>query len=206
VKIPLTLVAIAGAVLLLALIGATVGILRTRRSNARLLRSMHETRSEERRAAAYLETALGWHAYLQTLRPLAFPEEGLAVHRPRDLAIVLRSRAQLELFGSAAVQKLHEEALDESVTLIDLLRSMPRAPATGDVDIAAGRVVLRFVLKEVGKRVNALERQMNSELQARTAIAERSIEITGWRQDHSEGSENGNDRSDLAETVRLLPG
>ncbi len=203
--ISLTFLAAAGGVVLLALVGAAVAILRTRRSNDRLLRSMHETRSEERRAAAYLETALGWHAYLQTLRPLAFPEEGLAVHRSRDLAIVLRSRAQLELFGSAAVQKLHEEALDESVTLIDLLRSMPRAPATGDVDLAAGRVVLRFVLKEVGKRVNALERQMNSELQARTAIAERSVEITGRRHDLSDGSENGKDRSDIAETVQMLP-
>ncbi|MGA7987597.1 MAG: hypothetical protein WCB51_04275 [Candidatus Dormiibacterota bacterium] len=203
-KLPLTLIAIAGAVVLLVLIGAAVGILRARRSNAFMLRSIHETRSEERRAAAYLETALGWHAYLETLRPLAFPEEGLAVHRPRDLAIVLRSRAQLELFGSTAVQRLHEEALDESVTLIDLLRSMPRAPATGDVDIAAGRVVLRFVLKEVSKRVNALERQMNSELQARTAIAEGSIEIPGRRQGHAEGSENGNNRSDLAATVPVL--
>lgn len=205
VNVPLTLIAIAGTVVLLLLIGATAGMLRTRRSNARLLLHVHETRGDERRAAAYLETALGWHTYLQTLRPLAFPEEGLAVHRSRDLAIVLRSRAQLELFGSAAVQKLHEEALDESVTLIDLLRSMPRAPATGDIDLAAGRVVLRFVLKEVGKRVNALERQMNSELRARDAIAEPSIEITGWRQGHPEGYENGKDRSDLAETVQTLP-
>lgn len=202
---PLSLVTIAAAVVLLVLVGAAVGILRIRRSNARLLRSMHETRTEERRAAAYLETALGWHTYLQTLRPLAFPEEGLAVHRSRDLAIVLRSRAQLELFGSAAVQRLHEEALDESVTLIDLLRSMPRAPATGDIDLAAGRVVLRFVLKEVSKRVNALERQMNSELQAQQSIAERSVELIGWGQDSSGGSENGNDRSELAETVRILP-
>jgi hypothetical protein len=206
VKISLTLAVIAGAVLLLVLIGAAAGILRLRRSNAGLLRSMLETRNDERRAAAYLETALGWHAYLQTLRPLAFPEEALAVHRSRDLAIVLRSRAQLELFGSAAVQQLHEEALDESVTLIDLLRSMPRTSATGDVDLAAGRVVLRFVLKEVGKRVNALERQMNRELQARTAIAERSVEITGRRQDHSDGSENGKDPSDLADTVQILLG
>ena len=206
VKISLTLLAIAGGVVLLVLIAAAVGILLTRRSNGRLLRSMHATRNEERRAAAYLETALGWHTYLETLRPLAFPEEGLAIHRSRDLAIVLRSRAQLELFGSAAVQKLHEEALDESVTLIDLLRSMPRTTATGDVDLAAGRVVLRFVLKEVSKRVNALERQMNSELQARTAIAERSIEITGWRQDHAEAAANGNNhRSELAETVPILP-
>jgi hypothetical protein len=166
---------------------------------------MHETRNDERRAAAYLETSLGWHTYLQTLRPLAFPEEGLAVHRSRDLAIVLRSRNQLELFGSAAVQQLHEEALDESVTLIDLLRSMPRAPATGDVDIAAGRVVLRFVLKQVGKRVAALERQMNHELQARAATAERSVEITGRRHDHTEVLASGDDRSDLAETARILP-
>lgn len=204
-KLSLTFVAIAGAVALLCLVGAAIGILRTRRSNALLLRSMHATRNEERRAAAYLETALGWHTYIQTLRPLAFPEEGLAVHRSRDLAIVLRSRAQLEQFGSEAVQSLHEEALDESVTLIDLLRSMPRAPATGDVDIAAGRVVLRFVLKEVTKRVNALERQMNSELQGRSGMAERSIEIPGRRQGPTEGSENGNDRSDLAATVPILP-
>lgn len=204
-KLPLTLVAIAGPVLLLIVIAATVGFLRARSSNALLLRSMHETRSEERRAAAYLETALGWHTYLQTLRPLAFPEEGLAVHRSRDLAIVLRSRGQLELFGSATVQQLHEEALDESVTLIDLLRSMPRAPATGDVDIAAGRVVLRFVLKEVGKRVAALERQMNSELQARVAIAEPSVEIAGRRRDHPDGSVKGGEPSDLVAAAHTIP-
>lgn len=205
-KISLSLLAIAGGLVLLVLVGAAVGTLRSRRSNARLLQSMHEARNQERRAAAYLETALGWHTYLQTLRPLAFPEEGLAVHRSRDLAIVLRSRARLELFGSAAVQKLHEDALDESVTLIDLLRSMPRAPATGDVDIASERAVLRFLLKEVSKRVNAIERQMNNELQARTAIAEGSVEITGRRQDHAEEYVNVNNGSALAETVRTSSG
>ena len=169
----------AAGLLLIVLAGPAVLVQRARRAKRLLLRSVDELRREERRAAAYLDAALGWSGYLKTLRPLAFPEEGFVVNRHRDLATVLRSRAQLELFGSAAVQKLHEAALDEAVTLIDLLRSLPETSTTGEPDLAAGRYVLRFVLGEISKKVDALERQMSSELQARTIVADHFIEITG---------------------------
>ena len=169
---------IVAAGLLGALVGL-VGVQRARRTKATLLRSVDEARIEERRSAAYLETALGWHAYLQTIRPLAFPDEAHATSRQRDLATVLRSRAQLELFGSGVVQALHEEALDEAVRLIDLIRSMPKTPATGEPDIAAGRFVLRFVLGEMGKRVDALERQMYRELRGPSQVAGQLLEVIG---------------------------
>jgi hypothetical protein len=174
--------AIAAVGLLVVVIGA-VGVQRACRTKDALLRSMDATRAEERRSAAYLEAALGWHTYLQTLRPLAYPDEALPTTRQRDLATVLRSRAQLELFGSGMVQELHEDALDEAVRLIDLIRSMPKTTATGEPDIAAGRFVLRFVLGEMGKRVDALERQMYRELRA-SPLAGQLLEVTGrdWGQ------------------------
>ena len=171
-------IAIAAAGLLVVVTGA-VGVQRVRRTKNALLRSVDAARVEERRSAAYLEAALGWHAYLQTLRPLAFPDEAPATNRQRDLATVLRSRAQLELFGSEVVQELHEDALDEAVKLIDLIRSMPKT-TTGEPDIAAGRFVLRFVLGEMSKRVHALERQMYRELRA-SPVAGQLLEVTGRR-------------------------
>jgi hypothetical protein len=85
------------------------------------------------------------------------------------------------MFGSGSVQRLHEDALDEAVKLIELLRSLPTSATTGQPDIATGRYVLRFVLAEVSKRVDALERQMNRELSAGTALAEGHVELTGRR-------------------------
>jgi hypothetical protein len=174
--------------LLIASVCVVTGVRLGRRDQAALIQSLDETRVEERRAAAYLEAAFGWHGYLQTLRPLAFPEEGLAAHRQRDLATVLRARSQLEMFGSASVQQLHEQALDEAVKLIELLRSLPRSATTGQPDIATGRYLLRFVLEEVSKRVDALERQMNRELSARTAITEDYLQLTGRRAVDQEAS------------------
>ena len=112
-------------------------------------------------------------------------------NRHRDLATVLRSRARLDLFGSAAVQKLHEEALDEAVTLIDLLRSMPETPTTGAPDLAGGRYVLRFVLGEIRKRVDALERQMYRELQGPTTDTGQLLEIIGRRGTAQNADANG---------------
>lgn len=174
-------IVLVAAGLLIASVCVVIGFRLGRRAQARLIQSIDETRIAERRAAAYLEAALGWHGYLETLRPLAFPDEGLAPNRQRDLATVLRARSQLEMFGSASVQRLHEEALDEAVKLIELLRSLPRSATTGQPDIATGRYLLRFVLAEVSKRVDALERQMNRELSAGTATAEGHVELTGRR-------------------------
>jgi hypothetical protein len=180
-KISLPLAVAAAATLVIVLLGLVAGVLLARRGRVGLARTVDTTRSEERRSAAYLEAAIGWHAYLQTLRPLAYPEDRVAVRRQRDLAGVLRSRAQLEMFGSAAVQQLHEETLDQAVTLIDLLRSMPVDPQTGQPDVAGARYVLRFVLAEVGRRVDALERQMNRELESPAGTVSDPVELTGRR-------------------------
>jgi hypothetical protein len=184
---------VVAAGLLIVLSGAML-VIGARIAKRLLLRSIDEVRGEERRAAAYLDAVLSWHGYLRTLRPLAFPEEGFVANRHRDLATVLRSRAQLDLFGSAAVQKLHEDVLDEAVTLIDLLRSMPM---TGERDLAAGRYVLRFVLGEISKKVDALARQMNRELQARTTVTEQLVEITGWRGTAQDADANGRGTPEL---------
>jgi hypothetical protein len=170
---------VAAAAVIIALIAAGLIVRGMRKSRAATQRTIDETRRDERRAVAYLEAALGWHAYLQTLRPLAFPEEGFAPNRQRDLAGVLRSRAQLEQFGSATVRQLHENALEEAVTLIGVLRTMPTTPSTGEPDLAAGRFVLRFVLGEISKRVDVLEREMNRELRRGTGAPEQMIELTG---------------------------
>jgi hypothetical protein len=146
---------VVASALVIVLVVAIPLVRNARRRKAMLLRSLADARREERRAAAYLDAALAWHAYIETLRPLAFPDEGFSANRQRDLAAVLRSRGQLELFGSTSAQQLHEETLDKAVSLIDLLRSMPKTP-TGEPDIAAGRVVVRFVLGEIGKKVDAL--------------------------------------------------
>lgn len=180
-KISLPVAVAVVATLVIVLFGLVVGLLLARRGRKGLARTVDTTRREERRAAAYLEAAIGWHAYLQTLRPLAYPEDRVASKRQRDLAGVLRSRAQLDMFGSPAVQQLHEEILDQAVTLIDLLRSLPMDSQTGQPDVAGSRYVLRFVLGEVGRRVDALERQMNRELENPAGTASEPVELTGRR-------------------------
>lgn len=161
-------------------LGVGAGALIARRNSNRLLQSMRKARGQERRAAVYLDVAVGWHAYLQAVRPLAFPEEGFPVISSRDLAAVLRSRAQLELAGSVSVQQLHDQALEGAVALINLLQSLPKS-ATGEPAIAAGRNSLRIALAEIGKRVDLLEEQMHRELHPRTALTEQHVELTGRR-------------------------
>jgi hypothetical protein len=170
---------VVAAVVVGGLIGAGIAMRNTRRHSDQLMQSMHEAWSDEYRAAVYLEVAVGWRMYLRTLRPLVYPEEGLPPDAPRDLAAVLRSRAQLERFGSTHVQRLHDEALGEAVTFIDILRALPNTPATGDPDIAGGYNSLRIVLRAIGTRVDALERQMNHELNPQTAPVDPVVEITG---------------------------
>jgi hypothetical protein len=157
-----------------------MGALIARRNNDRLIRSMRKARAQEHRAATYLEVAIGWHAYLQAVRPLAFPEQGFPSSRPRDLSAVLRSRAQLDAVGSASVQRLHDGALEEAVTLINLLQSLPKAP-TGEPDVASGRQSLREALAAIAMQVDLLEEQMNRELHPRTALTEEDVELTGRR-------------------------
>jgi len=173
-------------------IGAAVGNRRARRGNLDLLRTVREARNEERRAAVYLEVATGWHAYLQTVRALAFAEERLSADTPRDLAAVLRARAQLEVFGSTLAQQLHDHALEAAVTLINVLRTLPRTATTGEPDIAAGQSSLRMVIAEIGTKVDALERQMNRELHPEAGSLEQSVEVTGraWAGGDLAGGQN----------------
>src|ERR1019366_8737232 len=89
--------------LVIGLTGLVTGLLLARRSRRELVRTVDEIRAEERRAAAYLEAAIGGHASPQPRRPLAFREDGAAGRRPRDRAPVPRPRAHLELFGPRAV-------------------------------------------------------------------------------------------------------
>ena len=175
-----TVVILATAGLGGGLIGAVVGVRFARSNRDALLHGIRQALSEERWVSAvYLDVAIGWRAYLRAVHPLGFPEEGFAADTPRDLAAVLRSRAQLERFGSTSVQQLHDEALEGAVTLINVLRSLPKAPFTGDPDIAAGREPIRVLLEQIGTKVDALERQMSRELQPLTASAEPSLEVTG---------------------------
>lgn len=161
-------------------LGVGAGALIARRNSNRLLQSMRKARGQERRAAVYLDVAVGWHAYLQAVRPLAFPDESYPAMTSRDLSAVLRSRAQLELVGSASVQQLHDGALEGAVALINLLQSLPKS-AAGEPAIAAGRSSLQVALAEIGKRVDLLEERMNQELHPRTVLTEQHVELTGRR-------------------------
>lgn len=172
-------VSVAVAALLgVALIGALVSLRSARKENPVLIKSIRHAQRQEARAATYLEVAIAWHMYLQTVRTLAYPEETFPANRPRDLALVLRSRAQLELHGTPTVRQLHDEALEAAVTLINVLRSMPRSASSGEPNIAASRRALRPVLDEIAYRVDVLEQRMMREVRPRS-IVEQHVEITG---------------------------
>jgi hypothetical protein len=176
-----TAVLVAFAVLASLAVGIWVGALITRSDTSLGFQSMPDARGDERLAAVYLEVAVGWHAYLQAVRPLVFPEEGFAASRPRDLSSVLRSRAQLDRFGSLSVQQLHDEALEAAVTLINLLQSLLQSPVTGESDVAAGQRSLRTALAEISRKVDLLEWQMNSEIHPLARLTEQHVELTGRR-------------------------
>jgi len=172
-------VIIAAVALGSGLIGAVVGMRIARRDAEDWPEPLPATSYLERRAVVYLEVAIGWHAYLESIRPLAFPAEGFATDRPRDLAAVLRSRAQLEQFGTIPTQVLHDEALEVAVTLINTLRSLPRSAVTGVPDLGVGRRTLRTVLRELATKVDQLERQMHDELQPAPPPLDSDVEIMG---------------------------
>jgi hypothetical protein len=172
-------VIIVAVVLGSGLIGAVVGMHRARRDDEDWPEPLPATSYLERRAAVYLDVAIGWHAYLEAVRPLAVPAAGFASDRPRDLAAVLRSRVQLEQFGTIATQGLHDEALEVAVTLITTLRSLPRSASTGVPDLGAGRWTLRSVLRELATKVDQLERQMSDELQPAPPPLDFDVEIMG---------------------------
>ena len=173
-------VAIGAVVVLVSvLIGILVGV-RTGRREAGVW-PQHATSASylERRAVAYLEVAIGWHAYLESVRPLAYPGEGFVPERPRDLAAVIRSRAQLEQFGTSSAQQFHDDALEAAVALINVLRSLPPAPGSGEPDLNAGRNAIRVVLQELANKIDQLERQMRWELQPGVASVDSHVEAVG---------------------------
>ncbi len=172
-------VTVGAAVLVSALIGIFIGARMARREAGSWPEPATSTRHLERRAVAYLEVAMGWHAYLESVRPLAFPTEGLLLDRPRDLAGVIRSRAQLAQFGTISAQQLHDDALEAAVALINVLRSLPPTPGSGEPDLSAGRDALQAALRELAMKVDQLERQMRWELQPGAMQTDRQVEVTG---------------------------
>jgi hypothetical protein len=172
-------ITVGAAVLLSALIGIFIGARMARRDAGGWPEPAISARHLERRAVAYLEVAMGWRAYLESVRPLAFPAEGFISDQPRDLAGVIRSRAQLAQFGTISAQQLHDEALEAAVALINVLRSLPPAPGSGEPDLSSGRDALRAALRELATKVDQLERQMRWEVQPAATPTDRQVEVTG---------------------------
>lgn len=172
-------VIVAAVVLASGLIGGLIGMGVARRETDDWPEPLPSTSYLERRASVYLEVAIGWHAYLESVRTLAFPAEGFTGDRPRDLAAVLRSRAQLEQFGTVPAQRRHDEALEAAVTLINVLRALPRSAASGGPDLSAGRKTLRAVLHDLAARVDELERQMDADVRPAPPPLDPHVEITG---------------------------
>ncbi|MFZ0179114.1 MAG: hypothetical protein WAL84_04485 [Candidatus Dormiibacterota bacterium] len=170
---------VGAAVLVSALIGIFIGVRIARREAGGWAEPAVSTRHLERRAVAYLEVSMGWHAYFESVRPLAFPAEGFLSDQPRDLAGVIRSRAQLAQFGTLSAQQLHDDALEAAVALINVLRLLPPTPGSGEPDLSAGRDALRAALRELATKVDQLERQMRWELQPGPAPPEHQIEAIG---------------------------
>ena len=170
---------IAAAVLGSGLIGAAIAMRAAGRNADDMPDPPPPSSYLERRAAVYLEVSAGWHAYLDSVRTLAFPAEGLPTDRPRDLAAVLRSRAQLEQFGSLPTQRLHDEALEAAVAVINVLRTLPIATPSGHPDLSAGRRTVRPPLRDLAMKVDQLERQMIEELRPAPPPVDPHVEIFG---------------------------
>jgi hypothetical protein len=171
-------VIVAAVALASGLIGGVIGMGVARRDTDDWPEPLPSTSYLERRASVYLEVAIGWHAYLESVRTLAFPAEGFTGDRPRDLAAVLRSRAQLEQFGTVPAQRRHDEALEAAVMLIDVLRALPRS-SSGEPDLGAGRKTLRAVLRDLTARIDELERQMDADVRPAPPPLDPHVEITG---------------------------
>ena len=179
-EVVIVVVAVIGS----GLIGAYIAMRRARRDDVGgyvdgWLPSVSDARFVERRASVYFEVAVGWHAYLESVRPLAYPAEGAPTQRPRDLSAVLRSRAELEQFGTIGAQRLHDEALDGAVTLINILRALPKLRGSGAPDLVLGRHSLRAILVQLGAKVDELEFQMARDLQPAQLPPDLHVELTG---------------------------
>jgi len=172
------------ALIAAGLIGIVIGRRRARHDEAQRDEggwqpSISDARFFQRRSSVYFQVAIGWHAYLESVRPLAYPAEASNPQRQRDLAAVLRSRAELEQFGTVAAQRLHDEALDRAVTLINILRALPKLHGTGEPDLVLGRHSLRALLQELAAKVDELELQMEHDLQSAQVPEDTDVELTG---------------------------
>jgi hypothetical protein len=173
-------IAFAGLAAGCALLGAVIGRLTAGRTAPELHMPRGERPSRQRQAAAYLDVAIAWHSYLRAVRTLLYPEEGPPAPASRDLASVLKARAQLQEIGSPVVQDLHDQALESAVTLIDLLRTQTMSPPVDRAEMAANRTSLRLGLTAISDRVGALERQMIHEVRyLPIPWEEAEIEMTG---------------------------
>jgi hypothetical protein len=178
-------IAIAAIVVVLAaaacgLVGWTIGAHQRQTRDDLRLQSSVEAYKLARRASTYLEVAFGWHTYLRAVRRLAFPEEDASAHGPGDLSAVLRCRAQLQRFGSPAVQQLHDAALDQAVTVISLLRAVSRPPVDKEWDLVGARAALRVAVGVMSNKIGVLDGTMNQEMSwDDPATADDGVELTG---------------------------
>jgi hypothetical protein len=178
-------IAVAAIVVVLAaaacgLVGWTIGAHQRQTGDDVRVQASVEAYKLARRASTYLEVAFGWHTYLRAVRRLAFPEEEAPAYGPGDLSAVLRCRAQLQRFGSPAVQQLHDDALDQAVTVIASLRAVSRPPVDKEWDLVGARASLRAAVGVMSNKIGVLDGTMNQEMSwDDPAAAEEGVELTG---------------------------
>jgi len=175
----LAIVLFVGVALCFGVIGAVIGRITVRRGARSLEPIAFDAPSVERQAIVYLEVAVAWHSYLRAVRTLVYPEEGPPATGTRDLASVLRARAQLQNVATPVVQELHDQVLDSAVTLIDLLRSHVNPPTLGRLATGGGNMSLPLAFETINHRVGLLELQMLSEFGYQRRLPRGEIEMTG---------------------------
>ncbi|HEY6469728.1 MAG TPA: hypothetical protein VI434_08155 [Candidatus Dormibacteraeota bacterium] len=179
-EIAIAAIVVALAAAVCGFVGWTLGAHQRQRRDDLRLQSSVEAYKLARRASTYLEVAFGWHTYLRAVRRLAFPEEDAASYGPGDLSAVLRCRAQLQRFGTPAVQQLHDEALDQAVTVISLLRAVSRPPVDKEWDLVGARASLRVAVGVMSNKIGVLDGTMNQEMSwDDPAAADEDVELTG---------------------------
>ncbi len=175
----LVFVGFVGVALCFSAIGAVIGRITANHGARPLEPQTFDAPSLQRQAIVYLEVAVAWHSYLRAVRTLVYPDEGPPTTGPRDLASVLRARAQLQSVATPVVQELHDQVLDSAVTLIDLLRSHVNPSRLGRTGIVGGNLSLSLSFETINHRVGLLERQMLSEFGYERRLPRGEIEMTG---------------------------
>jgi len=141
-----------------AAIGVAGGLVIARQNNEAQLKATREARSEERRATAYFGVMVAWNTFLQSNLPLIYPDQKASPHLLLREDELVHTRSRLGLDGTVAVQRLHDQAIAATQSLIGVEKAMRRIRTDDD------RETLRRGLAEIGDRVAALESQMNREL------------------------------------------